>query len=332
MPIGILGTGSYLPERVVLNTEICEWVTDATPEWITGKTGIRQRHYAAEHEATSDLATEAGRRALAAAGVEAGQIDYLIVSTSTGDYPQPPTSALVQHALGASAAAAFDVNAVCAGFVHAVVLAQSLTTTRPGTHALVIGAEIYSRFSDYGDKRISTLLGDGAGAAVVGPAADGGIVGFELSTDGAGADLIRAEVGGSRRPPTPESVADREHMVHMKGRAVREYVLENVPPAVGKLLAGVGCAATDIGHVVPHQPNGMLLTELSEACGLSAATTHRTVEECGNMGSASIPVTLDAAVTSGAIRPGDLVLLMGFGGGMAVGNCLLRWSGAGTEA
>lgn len=326
MAIGIMGTGSYLPERVVSNEELVTWVPDATTEWVERKTLIKARRYAADDQAASDLAVRAARRALEAAAIEAGQLDFIIVSTSTGDQPLPPTACRVQHQLGAWGAAAFDINVVCAGFVNAVALAQSLVSIRPGTHVLVIASEVYSRFLDYRDRRIAVLLGDGAGAAVIGAIPGGGILGVEMATHGAAADLIVVPAGGSRLPATVETVAELEHTVKMKGRDVRDFVLEHVPSTIGKLLAQVGIMPSEVDHFVPHQPNGQLLGEIVKACGLERAQTHMTVAEYGNAGSASVPVTLDAAVRSGAIRSGDLVLLSGFGGGMSIGNCLLRWT------
>jgi acetoacetyl-CoA synthase len=324
--VGIVGTGSCVPARIVSNAELAERVPDTTPEWIVRKTAIRARRFVAADEATSDLAARAGAAALARAGLSVDRLDYLIVSTSTGDFPQPPTACLVQDRLGAYGAACFDVNAVCAGFVHAVAVAQGLVAARPGAHALVIGADVYSRILDFDDRRTAVLFGDGAGAAVVGPVArDRGILAFDLATRGDANDLIRVEAGGSRRPPSARTLADGDHFFRMKGRDVTELVLHDVPPFVDKLLARAGFDAGEVDHVVPHQANGVLLDQLVERCGLSGARTHRTVEDYANVGSASVPLTLDEANGAGALRDGDLVLLLGFGGGMSLGACLVRW-------
>lgn len=313
---GIIGTGSYVPARVVSNVDLKAMTPDADPAWVLRKTTIRSRRFAAEHEATSDLAAHAARAALAQAGLDATRIDYLIVATSTGDHPQPPTAALVQDLVGAYGAACFDVNAVCAGFVHGVAIAQGLVDARPGTHALVVAADVYSRILDFADRRTSVLFGDGAGAAVVGPG--DGVLAFDLATRGDKHDLIGVPGGGSRCP------AGDPHF-RMKGRDVTEMVLHDVPPFVDGLLARVGLATDDVDHVVPHQPNGVLLDQLVAKCGLAGALTHRTVEEYANVGSASIPLTLDVANRAGALRRGDVVLLLGFGGGMSLGGCLMRW-------
>ncbi|NUT97843.1 MAG: beta-ketoacyl-ACP synthase 3 [Saccharothrix sp.] len=326
MAIGFLGTGSYLPERVVTNDEIAELVTDATPEWVLAKTGIRTRRWAAPDEATSDLAARAARRALEAAHLTADEIDYLIVSTSTGDFPQPPTACLVQDLIGARDAACFDINAVCAGFVFGVELAHSLTTARPGTRALVIGADVYSRILDFTDRRTAVLLGDGAGAAVIGEVPDGGILRVDLGNRGDAQDLIKVVAGGSRVPTSAATVAAGGHFFTMQGRGVRDFVMENVPKLVDELVTDLGLSVADVDCFVPHQANGVLLRELAQRCGLGDAHTHLVVDRYGNLGSASVPVALDDAVTSGKIHAGDLVLLSAFGGGMSVGTGLVRWS------
>lgn len=325
--VGFLGTGSYLPERVVTNDDIAELVQDATPEWITSRTGIETRRWAAPGEATSDLAAVAARRALAAAGLPADRIDYIVVSTSTPDHPQPPTACLVQSLIGAGSAACFDLNAVCAGFVYGVELARRLVAGRPGAHALVIAADVYSRILDFGDRRTSVLLGDGAGAVVVGEVADGGgVVEIDLSSYGDDQDLIKVVAGGSRVPTTAATVAAGQHVFTMRGRDVRDFVMANLPPLLDKLVTGAGLEIADVDCFVPHQANGVLLRELVTRCGLDGAHTHLVVDRYGNVGSASVPIALDDAVRTGRIGAGDHVLLAGFGGGMSVGTCLVRWS------
>ena len=323
---GIVATGSYVPKGEITNAEIAQRC-GITDEWIVRKTGILSRRYAAPGEATSDLAVNAATRALADAGLSVDRLDYLIVATSTGDHPQPPTACLVQDRIGAYGAACFDINAVCAGFVHAVVLARTLVANRPGSHALVVGADLYSRILDFDDRRTAVLFGDGAGAAVIGTVpADRGVVEYDLASRGDAHDLIRVEAGGSRHPASTKTLADGGHFFRMKGRDVTEIVLYEVPPFVDKLLARAGVTAADIDHVVPHQANGVLLGQLVDRCGLTGAHTHRTVEKYGNVGSASVPLTLDEANRAGHLADGDLVLLLGFGGGMSMGACLLRWA------
>ncbi|MFF7282396.1 beta-ketoacyl-ACP synthase 3 [Streptomyces griseorubiginosus] len=322
---GIIATGSYLPKEEVSNEEVADRV-GVTADWIERKTQIVSRRYAAPDEATSDLAVHAANRALEQAGLTADRIDYLIVSTSTGDFPQPPTSYLVQDALGAFQAACLDVNVVCSGFVYALEVARGLVRNRPGGHALVIGADLYSRILDFGDRRTAVLFADGAGAAVVGPVDEPyGILGTDLVSRGDAHDLIRVEAGGSRNPTSASTLADGGHYFRMNGRGVRDFVSEHVPPALTALADRIGVATDRVDHFVPHQANGVMLGEVVELAGLTGAVTHRTLQKYGNVGSASVPVALDEANRSGALAPGDLVLLAGFGGGMSIGASLLRW-------
>ncbi|GAA2657360.1 3-oxoacyl-ACP synthase III family protein [Paractinoplanes durhamensis] len=326
-PVGILATGSYLPAHEVPSAEVAHLV-GVEPGWIEHKTRIRARRWAAPEEATSDLAARAAADALAHAGIAPEQINYLVVSTSTGDHPMPPTSSLVQSALPGMRAACFDVNAVCSGFVYAVALARGLLSLAPGAHALVIGADIYSRILDFGDRRTAVLFGDGAGAAVLGPVPEGyGIIDLDLLNHRDTDHLIRIEAGGSRRPPTRETVDAGEHYFRMDGRGVRGFVMEHVPPALTALVKRTGYNLDDVDHFVAHQANGVLLDEIVEQSGLGGARTLHTLERYGNVGSASVPVTLDEVNRAGALADGELVLLAGFGGGMAVGACLLRWWG-----
>lgn len=326
--VGILGTGSYLPEHEVTNEALVERVTDTTPEFIARKTLIEARRFAGPDEATSDLATGAAVAALARAGIAADRVDYLIVSTSTPDSPQPPTASLVQHALGAHRAAAFDINVVCAGFVFGLSLAEGLVAARPEAVVLVVAADVYSRILDFGDRRSAILFGDGAGAAVVGAVPNPyGLVDVELVSRGDAHELIHIRAGGSRLPASAETVAAGDHFFRMNGRGVRDFVLAGVPPVLADLLKRAGVTAADVDHFVPHQANGVMIGELVEAAELGGARTHLVLDRYGNTGSASVAIALDAAARAGELGDGELVLLAGFGGGMSVGAALLRWYG-----
>ncbi|BFU44438.1 3-oxoacyl-ACP synthase III family protein [Krasilnikovia sp. MM14-A1004] len=325
--VGILGTGSYLPDRVVTNEELATFTRGADPAWVVRKTRIEARRFAAPHEATSDLATGAALAALADAHLPADRVDYLIVATSTGDSPQPPTSNLVQAAIGATRAACLDINVVCAGFVFGLALARSLVVANPDAVVLVVAADVYSRILDFTDRRTAALFGDGAGAAVVGAVADGyGLLDVELVSRGDAHRLIRVEAGGSRMPASHETVASGAHWFRMDGRGVRDFVADGVPSVLADLLKRAGLTAEDVHHFVPHQANGVMLDELVGACELQNARTHLVLDRYGNTGSASVPIALDAAAREGALRDGDVVLLAGFGGGMSVGAAVLRWS------
>jgi 3-oxoacyl-[acyl-carrier-protein] synthase-3 len=326
--VGILGTGSYLPDHEVTNEQLVERVTDTTPEWIAGRTLIEARRFAAPDQATSDLAIKAAVAALARAGINADRVDYLIVATSTGDSPQPPTASLVQHAIGAYRAAAFDINVVCAGFVFGLALAHSLVATRPDAVVLVVAADVYSRILDFDDRRTAILFGDGAGAAVVGTVpAPYGLIDVELVTRGDAHQLIGVKAGGSRLPASAETIAAGDQFFRMNGRGVRDFVMAGVPPVLADLLKRAGVVPADIDHFVPHQANGMLIGELVEAAGLQDARTHLVLDRYGNTGGASAAIALDVAARGGDLHDGELVLLAGFGGGMSVGAALLRWYG-----
>ncbi|MFG2503201.1 3-oxoacyl-ACP synthase III family protein [Streptomyces sp. NPDC048441] len=322
--VAILGTGAYVPERIVSNDEAgaAAGVDDA---WITRKTAIRERRWAAAGQATSDLATAAAGAALAAAGITAAQLSLIIVATSTPDRPQPPTAAYVQHNIGAVDAAAFDVNAVCSGSMYALAAAEAMVAGTGG-HALVIGADVYSRILDPADRRTAVLFGDGAGALVVGPASRGpGIRNVKLHTFGELSGLIQVPAGGSRLPPGPQSVESGLHYFAMDGRGVRRFVEEHLPQLVKQFLHEAGVVPAEVRHFIPHQANGVMLDDLMTQLGLPGVTVHRTLTHYGNTGAASIPVTLDAAARQGALSRGDLVLMAGFGGGMAVGLALVQW-------
>lgn len=323
--VSVLGLGSHVPSRVVTNDEVGE-PAGVDSDWIVGKTGIHQRRWAGPDEATSDLAAAAARRALADAGIRPDQLTLLVVATSTPDQSQPPTAAFVQKTLGACNAAVFDVNAVCSGFTFALgVVSQMVAAT--GGLALVIGADIYSRILNPKDRRTVILFGDGAGAAIVGQsAAHGGhrLLGTSLHSFGDLSDMIGVPAGGSRMPLGP-GVEDDLRFFTMDGRGVRAFVTEKLPAMIRAFLRKNGVGVEDVQHFVPHQANAVMLRDLVHSLQMPNAQTHLTVERLGNTGSASIPITLAAASARGQLGRGDLVLLAGFGGGMAVGLSLLRW-------
>jgi 3-oxoacyl-[acyl-carrier-protein] synthase-3 len=324
----IVGTGSALPSERILNRDLAAGL-GISQAWIENKTGILERRMAGPGEATSDLAVAAARRALCNAGMEAREIDLIIVGTSTPDHPQPATACMVQRGLGAVNAAAFDVNAVCSSFVYALDVASSLLSAGTGVRrALVIGADIYTRQLDYGDRRTCVLFGDGAGAVVLAAAAPRqGILASKLISDGRLSDLVMVPAGGSRLPPSAQTLADGAGFFTMRGRDVREYVEEVFPRLLNDLLGQAGYTLADLDVVVPHQANGVMVNACARAAGLPVAKLRSTYRWYGNTGAASIPVTLDDAVLRKQIEPGALVALIGFGGGMTAGGLLIRWSG-----
>lgn len=321
--VGILGTGAYVPDRVVSNDEVgaAAAVDDA---WVIRKTAIRQRRWAAPEQATSDLAAAAGRAALTSAGITADQLSVIVVATSTPDRPQPPTAAYVQHLLGAVDAAAFDVNAVCSGEVFALASAEGILARRGG-YALVIGADLYSRILNPADRKTVVLFGDGAGAMVLGLDQGARIRNITAHTFGELSSLIQVPAGGSRLP-TDRAVLDADlQYFTMDGRAVRRFVEDQLPPLTKQFLHESGVVPDDIRHFVPHQANGVMLDTVFEELALSRATMHLSLTRYGNTGAASIPITLDEAARAGAFQRGDLILLAGFGGGMSAGFALLEW-------
>ncbi|MEW2086929.1 beta-ketoacyl-ACP synthase 3 [Streptomyces sp. NPDC005283] len=327
--IGILGTGSYLPEQVMSN-EVVGARAGVSAEWIERKTGIVERRYAAGHEAASDLAVEAAVRALDDSGTDAADLAWIVVATSTPDHPQPATAAFVQHRLGAYGAAAFDVNAVCSGFIAALHTGAGLLAV-PGSdggrrRALIIGSEVYSRIIDPADRRTAPLFGDGAGAVVLGSVTEGrGLVGTAMRTDGHLHALIGVTAGGSRKPASAKTVDRGDHFFRMQGREVRDFVVRELPDVVAGTLAAFGVPADEVDHFVPHQANGEMLRGVLGGLGLTSARTHLPVDRHGNTGAASIPLALDHACRQGAVTDDETVLLAGFGGGMTTGAVLLRW-------
>jgi acetoacetyl-CoA synthase len=335
MTCEIRGTGSYVPQTVLTNAELAHRL-DIDESWIVDKTHIRERRVAAPEEATSDLATEAARRALESAGISASEIDLIVLATSTPDQPMPATACHVQANLGAHRAVAFDVDSVCSGFVYAFVVAHAILASQSwARHALVLGADTYSRVLDYTDRRTAVLFGDGAGAVVLGPApqpADsrGCLLATSLGSDGTMADLVQIPAGGSRRPATPQTLADREHYFAMHGGDVRRLANKVFPTLVHDLLAAASMRLDDVDLIVPHQANGAMLEEWASDLGLGPGVLHRTVEKYGNTGAASVPITLDDAVRAGRLRSLARVLMVAFGGGMSWGGVAVSWGAAGS--
>jgi 3-oxoacyl-[acyl-carrier-protein] synthase-3 len=323
--IGIVSVGSYLPSRVVPNA-VLERELGLEPGWIFRKTGIRARRRAAGDESTADLATAAAERALAYADLEPQQLDLVVVATSSPDWIQPATACAVQHRLGAHRAAAFDLGAVCSGFVYALGIVSNVLRANTGFRtAIVVAAETYSRILDYRDRSTCVLFGDGAGAVVLGPVPEGeGVLSFALGADGSKADLVQIPAGGARRPATDETVAAREHYFRMDGRAVRRYVRENFAVAAQTALDRAGSSFDEIDLVVPHQANRVMLDECARPLRIPPERFRFTIEKYGNTAAASIPITLDDAITRRRARPLDTALLIAFGGGMTWASCVTR--------
>jgi len=320
----IAGTGSYTPSRVMTNTEL-ERMVATSDDWIRERTGIRERHIAASGEACSDLAVQAGRRALAAAGLAASDLDLILVATCTGDYPLPATACLVQHQLGATKAAACDLSAACCGFVYALSVADAYVRTGM-RHVLVIGSEVMSAITDWSDRNTCILFGDGAGAAVV-SASEGerGILSTHLRSDGSLCELITVPAGGSRTPLSEQVVADRTHFIKMKGNETFKVAVRTLEEIARETLAANHLQVEDLDLYVPHQANMRILKAVMERLGLPLEKVMLNLEHYGNTSAASIPIALDEAVRAGRIRDGSLVMLGAFGAGLTWASALIRW-------
>lgn len=323
MFVHITGTGAYLPERVVTNAELAQKL-DTTDEWIYSHTGIRSRHIGADAETTSVMAVHAARAAIESAGLKPEQIGLIIVATSTSDFHSfPSTACLVQAALGATNAAAFDVQAACTGFIYAVEAARGMMQVNP-CPTLVIGADMMSRIVDWKDRNSCILFGDAAGAVVL-EASDvpGGISHTILKADGSGAQLIYRE-GGSRDPATGPWMP---HTLHMNGRAVFNFAVKVFDDILCGLLTRAGNTFKDLACVIPHQANTRIVEAVARRMDVPMETFYMNMETVGNTSAASIPVALDAAVRSGKIKEDDLMVLVGFGAGLTYGGILMKWRG-----
>jgi 3-oxoacyl-[acyl-carrier-protein] synthase-3 len=317
----VTGTGAYLPDRIVTNDDLAK-VVDTNDAWIRERTGIRQRRRAAEDQPTSDLAAEAARRALEAAGRKPSDVDLIIVATTTPDQTFPATAALVQAKIGAPICPAFDVQAVCSGFVYALSVADGFVARRLAKCALVIGAEEMTRLMDYTDRGTCVLFGDGAGAVVLEPVEgkgtteDRGILGFALRCDGTKSDLLYVDGG----PSTTGTVGK----LRMAGNQVFRHAVVNIAEAVEAAALDAGVDVKEIDWFVPHQANQRILKGVADRLGIDESKVISTVAEHANTSAASIPLALASAIADGRVRPGQLVLMEAMGGGLTWGACTLR--------
>ena len=322
----VAGLGSVLPERVVTNAEF-EKLVDTSDEWIRERTGIRERHIAAPGETTSDLAVEAARNALDAAGIAPEQLDLIVCATLTADTPIPSAAVWVQRKLGIGAPA-FDVNAACAGFSYALSTGTAFIESGQAETVLVIGAEVLSSVMDYTDRTTCILFGDGAGAVVLRPSESPGVLGSVLGADGRAAEILIIPAGGSARPASHETVDARDHAIRMpNGREVFKRAVVEMTNACRQLLEKSGYTPEDVDLLIPHQANARILIAVAERLGVPLDKAVVDVETVGNTSAASIPIALDRAWRAGRVKVGDLVLLTSFGAGLAWGANLIRWTG-----
>lgn len=317
----VRSVGHYLPERVVPNSWFEDKI-DTSDEWIQSRSGIKQRHFAAEGETTSEMAAKAAQRALAAAGLSADDLDAIIVATSTADLTFPSAATMVQNHLGMSAGFAFDIQAVCAGFVFALANANALIVSRQATRIMVIGAETFSRILDWEDRGTCVLFGDGAGALILeaasgeGTNADRGILATDLNSDGRYRDILYVD-GGVSTQSTGQ--------LRMQGKEVFRHAVEKLAATADNALGKAGLTGDDVNWIVPHQANLRIIKATAQKLGVGMDRVIVTVPDHGNTSAASIPLALSVGVERGQIKPGDLLVTEAIGGGLAWGAVVLRW-------
>ncbi len=326
-PVSITGLGCHVPERVVTNDELARLV-DTSDEWIRTRTGIRERRFAADDEALSDIALPAARAALKQAGVSARDIDLLIVATVTPDMAFPSTSAILADQLGASEAGAYDLAAGCTGFMYGIAQAFGMVSAGLSHHALVIGADVLSKLMNFADRTTCVLFGDGAGAAVLERVDEGGFLGFELGADGSGGPDLQLPAGGSRMPTTADTVARGEHYVQMNGRQVYKFATRVLVSSAENVLAECGLSVSDIDVYVPHQANIRIIDHAVAKLGIPEDRVVVNVDRYGNTSSGSIPLALGEALEQGRVHKGDTVLMTGMGAGLTWGSAVMRWTEA----
>jgi 3-oxoacyl-[acyl-carrier-protein] synthase-3 len=323
----IVGLGACIPERVLTNADL-ETMVDTSDEWIVERTGIRERHIVAENQATSDLAIAAARQALDEAGLTGRDLDAILLATVTQDYTGfPATACLVQHALGAGGFA-LDIAAACSGWIYSLALADQMIRAGGVRTVLCMGAECLSRITDYSDRDTCVLFGDGAGAAVVtaGEPEEGGIVAWDLGSNGEDPSILWLPAGGSRKPATAETVAAREHYLRMRGRDVFVFATRVLGQTCDRTLEKAGVSPDQVTLLVPHQANERITLAAQQRFSIPPERVVRNVARYGNTSSASVPIALREALDEGRVHKGDLVMAVAFGGGLTWASCLIRWA------
>ena len=322
---GIMGLGFYVPPKIMTNDD---WSTivDTSDEWISTKTGIKERRIADEGICTSDLAVMASVEAMKDAGIDSGDIDLIILATSSPDVPLSSTASIIQNKLGCKKAAAFDINAVCSGWIHALEIGAKFVITPEYENVLVIGSEVYSRIVNWDDRATCVLFGDGAGAAILQKVEDGkGIIGSWLQSDGSGAEVIQIPAGGVKNPISSDRIIEGQQYFHMDGREVWNFAIIAFPQAVKKVLMKIKMEIDDIDMIIPHQANYNIIEAGMLNLGLSMDKVFTNLDKYGNTAAASVPIALAESVKKGMIKQGDLVITVGFGGGLAWGANAIIW-------
>ena len=313
-----------MPKKVLSNADL-EKIVDTSDEWITTRTGIKERHLAAKDEAASDLAIKAGQNALEDAKLKGEDLDLIIVATISPDMQTPATACIVQNALGAKKAICFDISAACAGFVYALTIAQQFIACGSCKNALVIGTEVLSSITDWKDRNTCVLFGDGAGAAVLSEVESGGIIASYLGGNGSIYDILMVPAGGSRMPASQETLDKRLHYLNMRGNELFKIAVKAMHDAACVVLERAGLKAEDVDFVIPHQANVRIIMAVAKKLGFTEDKIYLNIEKYGNMSSASTATALCEAVKEGKIKKGDIVLLDAFGAGLVWGACVIKW-------
>jgi 3-oxoacyl-[acyl-carrier-protein] synthase-3 len=322
----ISGWGMHVPERVLTNDDLAR-VVDTSDEWIVSRTGIRERHVVSdERETTATMAVRAARAALRVANLAPSQLDLVIVATTMPDYPFPATACLVQDALGATHAGAFDLSAACSGFIYGLSVASGFIRSGGANHVLVIGSETLSRMMDWTDRNTCVLFGDGAGAVVLSVSTEPcGVLATELGADGSGGELLIVRAGGSRAPSSYETVGRGEHFIKMNGREVFRFAATIMPKATEAVVRKAGWQLADLSLVIPHQANIRIIESSIKRLGLPSEKFFVNLDRYGNTSAASIPIALCEAAMQGRVHPGDKLVLVGFGGGLTWAAAAIEW-------
>lgn len=321
----ILGTGHAYPETVLTNAEL-EKMVETSDEWITSRTGIKQRRKAAPGEYTSLFAVRAARQAIERAGIDASEIDLLICATVTPDQILPSTGCIIQAELGANNAAAFDLAAACSGFLYGLTLVNQMIKSGQARYALVIGAEVLTQYVDYTDRATCVIFGDGAGAAVLGATdAERGLMASRIRSDGRYTEQLFAPGGGTRMPATAETLASGHHFFKMRGNELFKVAVRSMTEISLEVLEEANCRPEDVKLFIPHQANQRITDAVANKLGVDESRVYSNIAMHGNTSAASIPIALDECVQSGRVREGDLVMMSSFGGGVTWGATLMRW-------
>lgn len=323
---GILGTGFYVPEKIMTNADL-EKIVETSDEWIVERTGIKERRIAEDNQPMSDLALRAAKDALADAGVAAEDLDLIIVATLTSDRIIPSTACMIQNLLGAKHAAAFDLSAACSGFAYAASVAAQFIETGAYKKALVIGAETLSKYINWEDRNTCVLFGDGAGAAVLGQVEEGyGILSFDLGSDGSGGNAIQIPSSGSLMPVSKESIDQKLNLIHMNGRDVFKFAVKAMGKTVKNSLAKIDMPQEKIDWLVPHQANIRIIESAAKRLSMPMDKVIVNIHKYGNMSAACIPIALAEAAAAKRFKKGDIIALSGFGAGLTWASCIIRWS------